>query len=52
MVTFAKCDNCGRDFKSPIQVSNLKTNKIQGNECSCPYCNKKTILNNENMYNS
>jgi len=49
--TYVKCDNCGNEFKSPIQVANIENAKLEGNSTICPHCNKNTPIENRNIFN-
>lgn len=51
MITYVKCHNCGKEFKSPIQVKDLAKTIIQGNTVVCPHCNQETLIENKNMVN-
>lgn len=51
MITYVKCSNCGKEFKSPIQVKNLAETIIQGNKGVCPHCNQEILIENKNMFN-
>lgn len=49
--TYIICRNCGEKFESPIQVPNLNITKIEKNTITCPFCNKETLIGNDNMVN-
>ncbi|MFX0070938.1 MAG: hypothetical protein ACFFAO_07600 [Candidatus Hermodarchaeota archaeon] len=49
--TYVKCDHCGNEFKSPIQVANIENAKVEGNITICPHCNKETPIENRNIFN-
>lgn len=51
IVTYVKCDNCGKEFKSPIQIKNLSKTIIKDNQGICPNCNQETLIENRNMVN-
>ena len=51
MTTFVICKNCGKKFKSPIQVVNLEKNVVENNYVDCPHCNKQTLTEKDNMVN-
>ena len=51
MTTSVICDDCGEKFESPIQVSNLETNSVEGNRVDCPHCGQMTLAENRNMIN-
>lgn len=51
IITYVKCDNCEKEFKSPIQVKNLAKNVIKKSKGFCPHCNQETLIENRNMEN-
>lgn len=51
MTTYIICPACGKKFKSPIQVANLKSNISEDNTTECPHCGKQITFGNENMIN-
>lgn len=51
MITYVKCYNCKKEFRSPIQVNDLAKTVIKGNKGICPHCNQETLIENENMFN-
>ena len=52
MTTYVMCDNCGKKFKSPIQVANLEAQlEISGNKTKCPHCGNITLVEKRNMIN-
>lgn len=53
MTTYVICDNseCKHKFISPIQVGNLETNVVEGNEVKCPHCKLIFLAENRNMVN-
>lgn len=54
MTTYVICDNpeCGKKFRSPIQVTNLETQReISGNKTQCPHCGIITLIEKRNMVN-
>ena len=55
MTTYIICDNsqCGKKFKSPIQVANLEAQQLEinGVKTKCPHCGTITLVEKRNMVN-
>ena len=52
MTTYVICFNCGKKFKSQIQIANLESQKeIKVNNERCPHCGKITLAEKRNMIN-
>lgn len=55
MTTYIICKNkkCGHKFKSPIQVANLESEKIeiQNVVISCPKCGQEMIIEKRDLFN-
>ena len=50
--TYAKCRHCAKVFPSFIQFENEKafdTSNVEGNQMSCPRCNKMTIVDKKDL---